>query len=59
MAAATRNPYQGYSQLGSTMTPKFFSQLHSQAKRKITEDLTQFNQRELEILNLLGQGKSI
>ncbi|MDJ0708241.1 MAG: response regulator transcription factor [Leptolyngbyaceae cyanobacterium MO_188.B28] len=59
VAAAIRSLHQGYSQLGPTIAPKVFSQLNNtQPEREKTEDLAQFNQRELEILKLLGQGKS-
>ncbi|MEM7797242.1 MAG: response regulator transcription factor [Cyanobacteria bacterium P01_F01_bin.86] len=59
VAAAIRSLHQGYSQLGPTIAPKVFSQLDStQVEREKPEELTQFNQRELEILKLLGQGKS-
>ncbi|MDJ0594683.1 MAG: response regulator transcription factor [Pleurocapsa sp. MO_226.B13] len=58
VAAAIRNLYKGYSQLGPTIAPKVFSQLNP-------EDLTQknnyegvFSDREIEILTLLAQGKN-
>ncbi|MEM9265618.1 MAG: response regulator transcription factor [Cyanobacteria bacterium P01_F01_bin.13] len=59
VAAAIRSLHQGYSQLGPTIAPKVFSQLNNaQPDREKTEDLVQFNQRELEILKLLCKGKS-
>ncbi|NET38162.1 MAG: response regulator transcription factor [Cyanothece sp. SIO1E1] len=59
VAAAIRSLHQGYSQLGPTIAPKVFSQLHNtQPEHNKTEDLAKFNQRELEILKLLGQGNS-
>lgn len=59
VAAAIRSLQQGYSQLGPTIAPKVFSQLNNiQPDREKPEELAQFNQRELEILQLLGQGKS-
>jgi len=58
VAAAIRSLHQGYSQLGPTIAPKVFSQLNTQPERKKSDYYTQFNQRELEILKLLGQGKS-
>lgn len=59
VAAAIRSLYQGYSQLGPTIAPKVFSQLNNtQPEREKTDYYAQFNQRELEILKLLGQGKS-
>ena len=59
VAAAIRSLNQGYSQLGPTIAPKVFSQLNntSVAAQPAAHDL-QFNPRELEILQLLGQGKS-
>ncbi|MEM9808390.1 MAG: response regulator transcription factor [Cyanobacteria bacterium P01_D01_bin.56] len=59
VAAAIRSLHQGYSQLGPTIAPKVFSQLdNTQPEPEKPKELTQFNQRELEILTLLGQGKS-
>ncbi|MEM8639234.1 MAG: response regulator transcription factor [Cyanobacteria bacterium P01_G01_bin.54] len=58
VAAAIRSLHQGYSQLGPTIAPKVFSQLPPQPEREKPEYHTQFNQRELDILKLLGQGKS-
>ncbi|WP_424101295.1 response regulator [Moorena producens] len=59
VAAAIRSLHQGYSQLGPTIAPKVFSQLNNtQPEREKTDYHAQFNQRELEILKLLGQGKS-
>ena len=59
VAAAIRNLHQGYSQLGPTIAPKVFSQLNNtQPESEKAEELTQFNQRELEILKLLGKGQS-
>ncbi|MBE9065987.1 response regulator transcription factor [Leptolyngbya cf. ectocarpi LEGE 11479] len=58
VAAAIRSLHQGYSQLGPTIAPKVFSQLNTQSESKKTEYQAHFNPRELEILTLLGQGKS-
>jgi len=58
VAAAIRSLHQGYSQLGPTIAPKVFSHLNPPSEREKPEALTQFNHRELEILKLLGQGKS-
>ncbi|MBE7381826.1 MAG: response regulator transcription factor [Leptolyngbya sp. SIO1E4] len=58
VAAAIRNLHQGYSQLGPTIAPKVFSQLHPQPGNDKTDYRTQFSERELDILKLLGQGKS-
>ncbi|ESA38596.1 response regulator containing a -like receiver domain protein and an hth dna-binding domain protein [Leptolyngbya sp. Heron Island J] len=59
VAAAIRSLNQGYSQLGPTIAPKVFSQLNNApADPKSTDYDIQFNRRELEILKLLGQGKS-
>ncbi|NER79098.1 MAG: response regulator transcription factor [Leptolyngbya sp. SIO1D8] len=58
VAAAIRNLYRGYSQLGPTIAPKVFSQLHPQAGGDKTPHQTQLNEREIDILKLLGEGKS-
>lgn len=58
VAIAIRNIQSGYSQLGPTIAPKVFAQIKSSSctNQKNCQDL--FNQRELEILKLLGLGKS-
>lgn len=60
VATAIRTLHQGYSQLGPTIAPKVFAQLNS--ARASTSSLenyqNKFNERELEILHLLGQGNS-
>ena len=57
LAIAIRNIQSGYSQLGPTIAPKVFAQIKPSASTPQNyQDL--FNQRELEILRLLGLGKS-
>ncbi len=63
VAIAIRNLHRGYSQLGPTIAPKVFSHLQPNPDRRISNReqariQTQFNPRELDILKLLGQGKS-
>jgi DNA-binding NarL/FixJ family response regulator len=58
VAAAIRTLNQGYSQLGPTIAPKLFAQLNSKPLTPSTECQHRFNDRELEILQLLGQGKT-
>ena len=58
VAAAIRSLHQGYSQLGPTIAPKVFSQLNANAGNEKADYHIRFNQRELDILKLLGQGKS-
>lgn len=58
VAAAIRHLHQGYSQLGPTIAPKVFSHLDPQMGNGQTDYHTQFSERELEILKLLGQGQS-
>lgn len=61
VAAAIRALHQGYSQLGPTIAPKVFSQLNSSVRAPVNSPehyQGQFNERELEILELLGQGES-
>ncbi|MEM8613026.1 MAG: response regulator transcription factor [Cyanobacteria bacterium P01_H01_bin.105] len=57
VAIAIRNLYQGYSQLGPTIAPKVFSHVKPDSGAKADEHIL-FNPRELEILTLLGQGRS-
>ncbi|MEO1005612.1 MAG: response regulator transcription factor [Cyanobacteria bacterium J06638_38] len=58
VAIAIRNIQSGYSQLGPTIAPKVFAQIKppTSVNRQNYRDL--FNQRELEILRLLGLGKN-
>lgn len=58
VAIAIRNIQSGYSQLRPTIAPKVFAQIKppTSANQENYRDL--FNQRELEILRLLGLGKS-
>lgn len=58
VAIAIRNVQEGYSQLGPTIAPKVFAQIKSSASVPKTDYQTLFNERELQILRLLGQGKS-
>ena len=58
VAAAIRNLHQGYSQLGPTIAPKVFSHLNANAGENKLNHHVHFSKRELDILNLLGQGKS-
>jgi DNA-binding NarL/FixJ family response regulator len=58
LATAIRTLNQGYSQLGPTIAPKVFSQLKSISPPVQSDDSHQFTDRELEILRLLGQGKT-
>jgi DNA-binding NarL/FixJ family response regulator len=60
VVTAIRTLHQGYSQLGPTIAPKVFAQLNSVHSPATPPEhyQEQFNERELEILQLLGQGKS-
>jgi DNA-binding NarL/FixJ family response regulator len=63
LAAAIRTVHKGYSQLGPTIAPKAFSQLHSFEQQSATQLQStrhpyQFSDRELELLQLLAQGKN-
>jgi DNA-binding NarL/FixJ family response regulator len=59
LAAAIRSVQSGFTQLGPTIAPKLFSRLSAQATTQSKEDAqSMFTGRELEILRLLGQGKS-
>jgi DNA-binding NarL/FixJ family response regulator len=57
LAEAIRMVYQGHGHLGPTIALKVFSQVDFLSKQK--EDFShRFSDRELEVLMLLGQGKS-
>lgn len=58
VATAIRNIQEGYSQLGPTIAPKVFSQIKPSASVPKNHYQNSFNRRELEILKLLGLGKS-
>ncbi|MFN8654887.1 MAG: response regulator transcription factor [Candidatus Obscuribacterales bacterium] len=61
LASAVRAVHQGYTQLGPTITTKIISRLNSggQQPEPSKASLAElFTGRELEVLQLLGQGKS-
>lgn len=61
LASAVRAVHQGYTQLGPTITTKIISRLNSggqQAEATKSTLAELFTGRELEVLQLLGQGKS-
>lgn len=61
IAAAIRTLHRGYSQLGPTIASKVFTQLSALRAEKLAPAENyqdRFNERELHILRLLGQGKS-
>ncbi len=58
LAAAIRSVHSGFTQLGPTIAPKLFSKLSSPANGPKEDVNSMFTGRELEILKLLGQGKS-
>ena len=59
LAAAIRSVNSGFTQLGPTIGPKLFSRLSANSQAQPKEDAqAMFTGRELEILKLLGQGKS-
>lgn len=60
LATAIRSVHNGFTQLGPTIAPKLFSRLNAPSSTStLKEDAqTMFTGRELEILKLLGQGKS-
>lgn len=57
LAAAIRAVFEGYTQLGPTVTPKVVSLMNSQ-KVKRGELLKSFSPREAEIIELVASGKS-
>ncbi len=58
LAAAIRSVHCGFTQLGPTIAPKLFSKLSSASNEPKEDVHSMFTGRELEILKLLGQGKS-
>ncbi|MEC4818185.1 MAG: response regulator transcription factor [Scytonema sp. PMC 1069.18] len=58
LAAAIRTLHQGHCQLGPTIAPKVFSQLRPPVANKHSTSQQHFSDRELEVLNLIAQGKS-
>jgi len=57
IATAIRTIHQGYSQLGPTIAPKVFAQLNHIASTQISYPYL-LSERELEVLQLLAQGKN-
>lgn len=58
LAAAIRSVHNGFTQLGPTIAPKLFSRLSTQNNGPKEDVQGMFTEREIEILKLLGQGKS-
>ncbi len=58
IATAIRSVYLGYCQLGPTIAPKVIAQLKSEAFSPKIDYQHLLNQREREVLKLLGQGKN-
>ncbi len=58
IATAIRSVYLGYCQLGPTIAPKVIAQLKSEAFSPKIDDQHLLNQRQREVLKLLGQGKN-
>ncbi len=56
VATAIRTLSQGYSQLGPTIAPKVFAQISSMTPT--SKPNHQFSKREMDVLRLLGQGKT-
>ncbi|MBW4511794.1 MAG: response regulator transcription factor [Scytonematopsis contorta HA4267-MV1] len=58
LATAIRTLYQGHSQLGPTIAQKVFAQLNLPATVKSSNQHYHLSERELEVLTLIGEGKS-
>ncbi|MBD2101621.1 response regulator transcription factor [Leptolyngbya sp. FACHB-261] len=58
IATAIRSVYLGYSQLGPSIAPKVFAQLKTNDLLSEEEVKHLLSKRELEVLNLIGQGKN-
>jgi DNA-binding NarL/FixJ family response regulator len=58
IAIAIRSVYLGYSQLGPSIAPKVFAQLKTNDLLSEEEVQHLLSKRELEVLSLIGQGKS-
>jgi DNA-binding NarL/FixJ family response regulator len=57
VADAVRTLHRGHSQLGPTIAPKVFAKIQQQPATPTAPHLT-LTERELEVLSLLGQGKT-
>ncbi|HEY9645248.1 MAG TPA: response regulator transcription factor [Chroococcidiopsis sp.] len=58
IAAAIRTLNEGYTQLGPTIAHKLFTQLNTLPPSVNVDERYRLSDRELEILTLLGQGKT-
>ena len=58
IALAIRSIYLGYSQLGPLIAPKVFAQLKTNALLSEEEVQHLLSKRELEVLSLIGKGRS-
>ena len=58
LASAIRSVNNGFTQLGPTIAPKLFSRLTQQSAQPKEDAQAMFTGRELELLKLLGLGKS-
>ncbi|MBE9045780.1 response regulator transcription factor [Pleurocapsales cyanobacterium LEGE 10410] len=58
LVTAIRSAYSGYSQLGPTIAPKVFAQLSPKFSASIPKHKSRLSKRELEVLQLIAQGKN-
>lgn len=59
IVTAIRSAHSGYSQLGPTIAPKVFAHLTpKKPSASIAEYQTRLSKRELEVLQLIGEGKN-
>ena len=58
LVTAIRSAHSGYSQLGPTIAPKVFAHLSPQSSVSMLKHQSRLSKRELEVLQLIAQGKN-
>ena len=58
IVTAIRSAYSGYSQLGPTIAPKVFAHLSPKFSASKVQYTSRLSKRELEVLQLIAQGKN-
>ena len=58
LVTAIRSAHSGYSQLGPTIAPKVFAHLSPKSSASMLKHQSRLSKRELEVLQLIAQGKN-
>lgn len=58
LVTAIRSAHSGYSQLGPTIAPKVFAHLPPKSSASTLNNQSRLSKRELEVLQLIAQGKN-